>query len=334
MSTTDTNFVKELFEIDDEEIKLVTKHFFLTDESITYINELDENENINVIQKGIQDKAKIFIKDNASKSIISTLAEGLTENVKEGSYFELTEDYNELTTADNAIVKIYKIWHEERRNKLKDVQIAEIQLDPSLFPATCFEYSIVNQKYMIIATEKHFVCHNFTEISEPIILSSTELFDYENLKKERETLYLKPISNEDKFVGYADGTGYIFEITSSLVIKKKFYFVNEPSIYGHLLCYQHKEGDSFVVFNTQTYEEMFKLNIRLNSENTLISPNLNYFLINHEGELKLYKIGNGKLLAKLPVEYIHNLIMNDKFVIFRYSYDCENLHKFKIEDLK
>ena len=156
----------------------------------------------------------------------------------------------------------------------------------------------MNQKFLIVTSEKYFVCYNFTDISEPMILSSTELFDYESLKKEREKIYLKPISNDDKFVCYADGTGYIFEIASYLTIKMKFVFDYEPLLYEHLLCYNTKEEKSLILFNTKTYEVILKLDIQFNIEDILISPNLNYLLIK-EGELKLYKIGNGNFVCTL-----------------------------------
>ena len=126
--------------------------------SIHFINKIDENASPSFIAKTIRNDAAYSIHDHFSKSLLYATSEGITYSEEEtfseeeaypdGFLTRIRADHapfynrtirNKLTISRNAIMKINKVWYEERTNELRDAQIAEIQLLVNLFYNKKFE---------------------------------------------------------------------------------------------------------------------------------------------------------------------------------------------------
>jgi hypothetical protein len=259
------------------------------------------------------------------------------DHIQLDDYIQMDSYPKKFTISENAKIEIHKVRYEKLTNTLKDVQISEIELDPALFPTKAFTHTIVNEKYLVIATENYFVCHDFTGFDDPRVLRSALLFNDETLAKLDKNIHLQPLPNENKCIYSIDQDTCLIEISQNLTVRKEFKTVGTPQVFGHLIAYQ-PDKETLVVFNVETNEEEFKLSIGKYFKYILISPNMKYLLTVHEllfeHEIRLHKMENRQLLVRLPVEHTENIIMNNKFIVHLAYRNDTILKKYQIEDLE
>lgn len=295
--------------------KFVSKHFIVSADIVHFIKDL--NGELSIAKQQIPNKSKIFIADHASKYFLYAYHDGvdLEKFERDGGKCDLR-----FTMQQFASITIRKLWIDERDGELKIEDIAQIELDRSMFPSRVFDYVIVNQRYLVIMSEKAIKCHDFKGLSETKVMSAALLFNYRHLSGEM--VRLIPLERQNKLICVGGYEGYFIELSPVLnAVKKEFKFDKKLEIKGSYLAYI-TDYKSFIVYDTESDRELVRLNTGLVVEHIFIKPDLRYVITVHLNEIHIYSLRDVRLVLVLPIEYIfckNNIILNENSLVFSSS---------------